>query len=504
MSKSQSPHKGSEKKRRRRRGGSNSSRKDGARDRSKGSKAADGHSARHSSSKKNRKPSGRTGSEQPLSGGTGSIKAGNTGSARRVSAGNTGSAKRVSAGSTGSAKRVSAGNTGSLSATGSKRIRSSSGTARPSKRGKYAPMHAAPVKKRSHVGRVLLIILLVAGVGVGAFFGVRYLLNPYEGAKVEDGKQVSVVIPDGSSGSEIVQALLDAGVIHSSKDFRKAVQQQNADQSLRSGTYTFVTGTSCSDIVRQLVAGPNSVEGQLQVPEGLTITQTANLVESSLGIPSKEFLEQAKASKYADDYPFLASAGKDSLEGYLYPKTYDLSGKEKTADAVIRLMLDQFQSEVNGLDMAAAEKKLADRYNLNVTDYDILKIASIIEKEATNEDDRPKVSSVFYNRLSVGKALESDATMGYETGGAATSEDLTKESPYNTYLHKGLPPTPICSPSLWNIQAAMEPADTDYMYFFIIEDDNYSKHTYSKTYEEHDSAYAEALKEQAAANGEKK
>ncbi len=490
MSKSESRRKGSgEKRHRRRRGSSAPSRKHSARDTSK---SADRRSA-HSKSKKQRKPSGRTGSSEPITGGTGSFKTGNTGSSQRVSAGNTGSSQRVSA-----------GNTGSFSTTGSRRVNSSSGKVRSSKRGKRAPMHAAPVKKRFPVWGVLLIILLVAGAGVGAFFGIRYLLHPYEGARVEDGQQVTVVIPDGSSGSEIVQALLDSGVIHSSKDFRKAVQQQNADQNLRSGTYTFVTGSDCAEIVRQLVAGPNSAEGQLQVPEGLTVTQTAALVESSLGIPSKEFLNQAKASNYVDDYPFLASAGKDSLEGYLYPKTYDLSGKDKTADAVIRLMLDQFQSEVNGLDMAGAEKKLAERYNLNVTDYDILKLASVIEKEATNEDDRPKVSSVFYNRLSVGKALESDATMGYETGGAVTSEDLTKDSPYNTYLHKGLPPTPICSPSLWNIEAAMEPADTDYMYFFIIESDNYSKHTYSKTYEEHDSAYAEALKEQAEANGEKK
>jgi UPF0755 protein len=93
--------------------------------------------------------------------------------------------------------------------------------------------------------------------------------------------------------------------------------------------------------------------------------------------------------------------------------------------------------------------------------------------------------------------------MGYETGGNVTSEDLAVDSPYNTYLYKGLPPTPICSPSLWAIEAAMAPADTEYLYFFIIEDGVYSNHTFSKTYEEHHSAYVKALEEQAAANENK-
>lgn len=326
---------------------------------------------------------------------------------------------------------------------------------------------------------------------------VRGLMHPYEGAKVEDGKQVTVVIPEGSSGASIIQLLLDEGVIHSTADFRQAVQQQNADQSLRSGTYTFSTGSDPDDVVRQLVAGPNSSEGKLQVPEGLTLTKTAELVEDSLGISSKDFIKQAKAANYVDEFPFLSLAAKNkgTLEGYLYPKTYDLAGRELTADTVIRLMLAQYQSEVDALDFASTESNLQSRYNLKISDYDILKVASIIEKEAINEDDRPKVSSVFYNRLSVDKALESDATMGYVTGGAVSADDLKEDSPYNTYLYKGLPPTPICSPSLWAIEAAMEPADTEYYYFFIIEEGAYSNHTFSETYEEHDKKYKEALRE---------
>ena len=361
--------------------------------------------------------------------------------------------------------------------------------------------HAVPQRRRGvPVAAIVAIVLAVVLVGVGGFFVIRHFLNPYEGTRVEDGQTVTVEIPEGSSGSEIVQLLLDAGVIHSSKDFRSAVQAQNADQSLRCGTYTFVTGSDPADVVAQLVAGPNSSEGQLQIPEGLTIQKTAEVVEETYGIPVDDFLEQAKASNYVKDYPFLEEAANDSLEGFLYPKTYNLAGKDVTADSVIRLMLSQYQTELGNIDTEAARKKLAERYNnLNVTDYDLLKIASIIEKESIAEEDRDKVSSVFYNRLNTGMNLQSDATMGYVTEGLVTSEDLQSDSPYNTYLYGGLPPTPICSPSMWALEAAMNPADTNYLFFFIIEDGNYSNHTFSETYEEHSSAYEIALQEQAAA-----
>ncbi|MDO4797122.1 MAG: endolytic transglycosylase MltG [Coriobacteriales bacterium] len=370
-------------------------------------------------------------------------------------------------------------------------------------RRRATPRHAAPKRRRGMPGWAvaLIVVIVLAGLGVGGFFLARHIIHPYEGARVEDGQQVTVVIPDGSSGSDIIQILLDAGVIHSSKDFRKAAQEQNADTSLKCGTYTFVTGMDPADVVRQLAAGSTSSEGKLQIPEGLTVTQVAKVVEESLGIPQKDFLAQAKASNYTNEYPFLKEAQNDSLEGFLYPKTYEFSGQEPTADRVIRLMLTQYANEMHSYDTEAVRAELARRYpNVTLTDYDLLKIASIIEEEAVTEEDRPLVSSVFYNRLNSGMMLQSDATMGYVTNGAATAEDLKKESPYNTYLNKGLPPTPICSPSSWALEAAMNPAESDYLFFFIIDNEKYQNHTFTKTYEEHDEAYAKALEEQAAAN----
>lgn len=339
------------------------------------------------------------------------------------------------------------------------------------------------------VGVVLVLVALVAVGGVGLlayrhFFGSRQ----DDTQQVQSGQQVSVTIPEGSDASSIAKILMDAGVISDSSAFFKEVQSQQAESSMKSGSYDLMTGANLSELVRQLVAGPNSTSKRITLAEGLTVTQTASKVEGTLGISSDDFTNQAKASNYVGDYAFLSGAGNDSLEGFLYGSTYDFGDTEISADAVIRAMLDQYQANVASLDFATAEASIKEKYGVTVSDYDILTIASIIEREALTDDDRAKIASVLYNRLKAGMALQSDATMGYVTGGSVTADDLKTESPYNTYLNKGLPPTPICSPSLASIKAALAPADTNYYYFWITE----SEHVFSETYEEHQKAIANA------------
>ena len=187
----------------------------------------------------------------------------------------------------------------------------------------------------------------------------------------------------------------------------------------------------------------------------------------------------------------------DSLEGFLWASTYDFSGKEVSADAVIRAMLDRYVTATASLDWQSGEAALKGAYGVDFDDYDVLILASVIEREAVTEQDRPLVSSVFYNRMRDGMPLQSDATMGYVTGGEVTADDLKKESPYNTYLNKGLPPTPICTPSIECVQAALNPQSTDYLYFLIIENGTYSNHTFSRTYDEHMAAIEQAKRDQA-------
>lgn len=343
--------------------------------------------------------------------------------------------------------------------------------------------------------------LIAVGVIVAAAIGLSRCTA--DDASDEDATQtvtgeVEVQIPEGASGDQIAQLFVDAGLVKNMKTFYAAVSSANADASIQPGTYVFEAGTSVDDIVAQLVKGPNSTKGRLTVAEGLTVAKTADVVDAALGIPADEFIAQAKASNYVDDYPFLAEAADDSLEGFLWGATYDFTGKDVTADSVIRAMLDQYQQVSDTIDWESGEAALKSTYGVDFDDYDVLIVASIIEREAVNETDRPLVSSVFYNRLRDGMPLQSDATMGYVTGGEVTADDLKTESPYNTYLNKGLPPTPICTPSKECIEAALNPASTGYYYFLIIENGSYSNHTFSETYDQHLAAIEQAQKDQAS------
>ena len=343
---------------------------------------------------------------------------------------------------------------------------------------------------------------MLAAVAVVAAIGLVVVPRLLGGAQsdktVEAGKTVTVNIPEGSGGSVIAQKLYDAGVISDKEAFATEVKRQEADSKLKSGTYVFVTGGDVAEVVSRLVMGPNSSKGTVTVAEGLTVKKTAKVVSESLGIPDKDFLAQAKASNYSARYAFLANAQNDSLEGFLFPTKYDFgSEKDVTADTVITAMLDKYQSAAASLDFASAEATIKSQYGVTMSDYDIIKLASIIEREAISEDDRGKVASVFYNRLKAGMPLQSDATMSYVTGGEVTADDLKTQSPYNTYLNKGLPPTPICTPSLASIKAALSPDKTDYLYFLIIEKGDYSNHTFSTTYEDHQKAIEKAKADQA-------
>lgn len=341
----------------------------------------------------------------------------------------------------------------------------------------------------------IVAVLALAGAAV---FAMRACSPAPEPEPIEM-RDVTFIIPEGSGAFDVATILVENQIITDSDAFIKALTKQGADSQIKAGAYSMHTGTSIDAVIAQLIQGPNSTEHQVTIPEGKTIPQTAAIIEEGLGVSADEFVEQASASKYAADYSFLglASESGSSLEGYLFGKTYDFAGKEITADTIIRAMLDQYAAEVDTLDFASARAKIKERYKVEMSDYDIIKMASIIEREAVTEDDRPLVASVFYNRLNEGMRLQSDATMMYVTGGEVTAEDLKQDSPYNTYLVDGFPPTPICSPSIEAIQAALEPADTDYLYFLIIENENYSNHSFSKTYEEHQAAIAKAQADQA-------
>ena len=239
------------------------------------------------------------------------------------------------------------------------------------------------------IGCVVAVLALVAIVffvvpAVKGFFGG-------EDAKVAAGQQVTITIPDGASGDTIASILSENHIVENPKDYYAAVKKLNADMSLKPGKYSFTTLMDATKVVQQLMEGPNAGSDALTIPEGLTVDQVADRVAKAYDCISKEdFLNQAKASNYVNDYAFLKDAANDSLEGFLFPKTYSL-GKNPSADDVIRAMLDQFNAEYKSLDFASCEAKIKERYGVEMSDYDIVNLASIVEREGLNADQRAHV-----------------------------------------------------------------------------------------------------------------
>lgn len=326
------------------------------------------------------------------------------------------------------------------------------------------------------------VIAVLALVGLLAL--VAFVIGPAiasrllpQSPSVEAGQDARVSIPEGASGDAIASALAAAHVIENPKDYYAAVDQLDAAMSIKPGDYLFKTGQDPVEVVRQLVEGPNIEGKKLVVQEGLTVAQTARNVEEAYGIPADEFIGRAKASNFVDEYPFLEGAYDDSLEGYLYPKTYNL-GENPSADDVIRALLDQFEAETANLDLEKGAHGL-DMQQLIV-------LASLVERETAVPSERPLVASVIYNRLAKDMPLQIDAAIVYARGGGSQSvtyADLEIDSPYNVYKNYGLTPGPICSPSISSIEAALHPADTDCLYY-VASSANDGSHKFTDDYDE--------------------
>lgn len=332
-----------------------------------------------------------------------------------------------------------------------------------------------------------VVALLVVIATVMAYLNSRSQDNA-QTASITAGEHIKITIPSGANAVRIAQLLVQERVISDGKAFLSAIQKQDVASKIKSGTYELVAGSDYQQLIDRLIQGPNSSENALVVPEGFTVDKLADLVSQQFGISRDDFLAQAKASNYVDEFPFLKDAQNDSLEGFLWPKTYDFSSTTPTSDAIIKLMLTQYKTETANLDFEGAQQNIKQQYGITMSRYDFIKLASIIEKEALIDEDRPLIASVMFNRLKADMPLQSDATMGYVTKGKVTPQDLKSDSPYNTQNKKGFPPTPICSPGIASLSAAMLPATTDNYYFWITKDE----HKFSKTYDEHLQAIKEA------------
>ena len=346
---------------------------------------------------------------------------------------------------------------------------------------------SAIMPRRDPKPAIFVAVLIVIVLAVGAFFLFRGCTPQVE--LLPEGQSVEVTIEEGESASSIGEALVAAKLVATSQDFVNEVNRLEAASSLIPGTYTFAGGSTPEQLVQTIMAGPAFVGDKLAVPEDITREALAALVEEATGgrVTAQSFLDASSdASTYAGDYPFLETAGINSLEGFLVPKTYGVT-EDMDAEAVVRMMLDQFAKETANLSYAFPESQ-----GLNL--YQTVTLASIVAKESSDDAEvRAHVAGVFYNRLASDRPyLESDATTAYVVGHDPTGEEVHADDPYSTYTNEGLPPTPICSPGLASLEAVCAPLETNDMFFYFAPDENgVVQHYFSETYEQHQQAIAD-------------
>ena len=304
---------------------------------------------------------------------------------------------------------------------------------------------------REHTNRRTILVFVLGGLV--AAYGYLYLIRPPDEFPLDE----LVTVPAGASVSEIANTLQQNGVIRSPFAFRMIVSALGRQKQLHAGDYIFKEPEDVFAVARAIAVGAYGLEPfRVRIPEGATTKEMSVI-----------FSRQLQRFKPDD---FLTKA--QPIEGYLFPDTYFFL-PNASADTVIQTMRHEFDSRIVAIDMkiASSGKSLAD----------VVTMASILEREGRGLDDRRLIAGVLWRRIKIGMALQADATLLYimKRGEPITKKILATDSPYNTYLHKGLPPTAIGSPSLSSLEAAVTPIDKGYLYYLA---DSSGITHYSKTY----------------------
>jgi len=321
--------------------------------------------------------------------------------------------------------------------------------------------------------RTAIALLMLIGAGVAVFLG-REVLTPTEALQTAP---VSVEIPAHDGILLIAGRLYQANAIRSRTGFVMMAVFRGSARYLKAGEYEIDRGASTVGVLSQLEAG-RVKQHVVLLPEGATVSELARVLES-------ERLASSSAIRHiAADPAFLSTLGIDapSLEGYLFPDTYQFV-RGMTPEEMLTRMVQRLRAKT-GADITA---RAAAR---GLTVHQLLTLASIIEREAVERDEMRKISAVFWNRLKLKMPLQADPTVQYATGKerrALTRADLRVDHPYNTYRNVGLPPGPIASPGLAAIEAALDPAPVQYLYFVAMDD---THHHFSATIAEHNAAVA--------------
>lgn len=289
-------------------------------------------------------------------------------------------------------------------------------------------------------------------------------------------EDIRIEIAKGSGLSGISQKLMESGAIANDTLFILYVMKEGWQDKLKAGEYKFEKGSTMAGVVRKIVNGDVELN-KVTIPEGLTAREIARLLDEKGVVTESEFLEETQNETLVKK---LLGPDVTSLEGYLFPETYSYSGSLKAGE-LIELMVERFK--------AVYEPLSEQRKGVNLTDNEILTLASIVEKETGASFERPLISAVFQNRIKIGMKLDSDPTVIYGMGenykGNLSRADLKRYSDYNTYVIKGLPPGPIANPGKDSILAVLNPADVKYLYFVSKGD---GTHHFSNSFREHQNA----------------
>ena len=313
---------------------------------------------------------------------------------------------------------------------------------------------------------------------------VRSLVSDRVGSEPDTAKDPKAetrpfVIARGETAGSIAQRLQSEGFIRSALAFAYVLYDTGRENALQSGTYTISAALTPRELARVFEKAP-SEQTVLRLIEGWRLSEAAAAVNKAFPSISKEDFLKAAVVGDRKNSVLAGLPPESSLEGFLFPDTYFFK-PTATAAQIVDTLLDQFEQRVGQtVRQAAVDRK--------TTVYDIVKLGSIVEREARDRAESATIAGVYANRLAIGMKLDADPTVQYAVGEwrEPTLQDLEIDSPYNTYKNAGLPPTPICSPGQAAVEGAAKPANVPYLYF-VAKNDGTGDHAFAKTLEEHEA-----------------
>jgi peptidoglycan lytic transglycosylase G len=357
------------------------------------------------------------------------------------------------------------------------------------------------------IARILVILFALIVLGAGGAVGyfllsdntsllsspVAQLADPMAAVDPNDTATQVITVAPGETANDIGSQLQQRGLVRSSLAFRLAADQAGVGTSLAAGDYELSRSMTTPEIIQVLARGEVKRGLITTIPEGWRSEQIADRLEAAGVAPRADFLQAVASPPTIPSVNLLPQPAPPRLEGFLFPWTYEVRQPVSGGDAA-DLMVRMFNQHIGDALRTPTES--------NLTPFQVITLASIVEREAKAPSERATIASVYLNRLRADMPLQADPTVQYaiatRDGPAATAynywrgltaDDLQVDSPYNTYQHTGLPPGPICNPGEASIKAVLQPARTDYLYF-VATTDGSGTHLFARTLDEHNANVA--------------